>query len=463
MNKYVLVILCLPLILLSCRNTDEAEAVRLYAYGKELGRSDKPDSAFIVYREALKCLSGSGNKQLQSSIYNDVGDLFVAMNAYELGLDSYRKALSLSKDLADKTNMSHACRGIGKHYFLHENSDSAALYFHRALLLADSIRDREELSSLYNNLSSFSKSKGDYEDAFAYNRLSVDNTKDSVKILRNYTVRGQLYAIKEQYDSALHYLLAALRCPDFTVQVSAYMKLSQLPREAGISDSLRTYWLERAYFLADSIEREADSHEIDRKEQHRQMEQVAIKGRTARNVWSIVTGIVVLVAATVGFFVYRGRLIRKSESLISANRQSQEKRMQENADRERQLVEIVRKTGESCVVRFKETSTYVRMTERLKSGGSFSYEEQEQLQRRVLDAFDAYVRQLSNIVPLSSNDAFLCALFRLGLSTKECAACRGISSETIRSQRTRIKKKIPSEFGEQGLADVIFGQPCNGV
>ena len=73
-------------------------------------------------------------------------------------------------------------------------------------------------------------------------------------------------------------------------------------------------------------------------------------------------------------------------------------------------------------------------------------------------ACEPYLQQLSSVVPLTGNDAFLCALIQLGFSTRECAVCRGISNETIRSQRTRLRKKIPQNFSDQGLGVVILGE-----
>ena len=87
-----------------------------------------------------------------------------------------------------------------------------------------------------------------------------------------------------------------------------------------------------------------------------------------------------------------------------------------------------------------------------------SYNEQKSFQTAILKEIDTYLHQVSSLVPLTDNDAFLCALLQLGFSTKECAVCRGISSETIRSQRTRIRKKIPQNFLSQGLGIVILGE-----
>ena len=137
----------------------------------------------------------------------------------------------------------------------------------------------------------------------------------------------------------------------------------------------------------------------------------------------------------------------------------QEARAQENENRELQIIDIIRKAGETCSKHFKESNIYTDLYKKINSDKeSLSYNEQKSFQTTILKEFDTYLQQVSSIVPLTDNDAFLCALLQLGFSTKECAACRGISSETIRSQRTRIRKKIPQNFLSQGLGIVILGE-----
>ena len=150
--------------------------------------------------------------------------------------------------------------------------------------------------------------------------------------------------------------------------------------------------------------------------------------------------------------------MRFSQPSIEEEWERQEARAQENENRELHIIEIIRKAGELCSKNFKNSNEYTLLYKKINSDKeSLSYEEQKKFQTIILKEFDTYLQQLSSIIPLTDNDAFLCALLQLGFSTKECAACRGISSETIRSQRTRIKKKIPQNFLDRGLAVVILG------
>lgn len=454
MKRRVVFTILLSILLVSCNQYHPEQAETLYHNGLEMEELQIPDSAVTLYREALEQLGKSGNNELRGRIYNQIGDLLLKYNLYEIAINAYWQAQKASNNLDDKTNLSHAYRGIGKFYFLYKNSDSALFYFKKPLRFFEEIQSREEQSSVYNNLSSAYKQKKDLKTALKYNAKALTLTEDTIKRLRNYAVRGQLFALQKQYDSAFFYLEEASRSQEKSVKASAYFKLAKLPKEADINDSLRLCYLTEAYLLSDSIEDKAVSHQIDQQEQQR-IASILAKENRQRLALSI---IIVLLLSSVVFITYRKYLKRRSEQIFAHKWERQEARAQENENRELHIIEIIRKAGELCSKNFKNSNEYTLLYKKINSDKeSLSYEEQKKFQTIILKEFDTYLQQLSSIIPLTDNDAFLCALLQLGFSTKECAACRGISSETIRSQRTRIKKKIPQNFLDRGLAVVILG------
>lgn len=418
-----------------------------------------PDSAIVLYRQTLKQLDGVENATLKASIYNRLGDLLLDYNLYDAAWNSYTQALEISQNLPDKSNLSQAYRGMGKYHFLYKNSDSALIYFEKPLAFFDQIEDREERSSVYNNLSSAYKRQNDLIRALQCNAKALSLTRNKVKRLRNYAVRGQLFALQMQYDSALFYLEQASRSDDMSIKASAYFKLADLPDEAGITDSLRYRYLQEAYRLSDSIENMAISHQIDQQEHIRITTDLKKQSHTRMIVAITICVVTLLLLSVAVFLLYRRHLKRRNEQLFAHKWEKQEARAQENKSRELQMIEIIRKAGERCCRDFKASSTYNEWYRRITQGKeSLSYDEQKEFQAIVVKEFDPYLQQLSSVVPLSGNDAFLCALIQLGFSTRECAACRGISNETIRSQRTRLRKKIPQNFSAQGLGTVILGE-----
>lgn len=424
-----------------------------------------PDSAILLYHQALKQLNKAPNDTLQGEIYNRLGDLLLDYNLYETAYDSYRQAVAVSQGLDDKSNLSRAYRGLGKYHFLYKDKDkdndkdSVLFYFKKPLQFFDQIKDREEQSSVYNNLATAYKELNDIDKALACNARALSLTRKEVKRLRNYAVRGKLFALQMQYDSALFYLEQASHSQEISIKASAYFKLANLPKEAGFADSLKYRYLKEAYRLFDSIENTAISHQIDRQEHLRITADLKEESHTRLLVAIAICVVAVLFLSVAVFLFYRRHLRRRNEQLFAHKWQKQEARAQENENRELQIIDIIRKAGERCSHDFKSDPAYSLWYPKISSGKeSLSYDEQKQFQDLIVKAFDPYLKQLSNVVPLTGNDAFLCALIQLGFSTRECATCRGISNETIRSQRTRIRKKIPKNFLEQGLGTIILGE-----
>ena len=266
---FIYTILLLSILLGSCNHRDTEKAEILYQNGVEMEKRYMPDSAVIFYHKALKRLDKSNANELKSKIYNQLGNLLLEHNIYETARRAYQQALYVSRELADKSNLSHAYRGIGKYHFLYKDRDSAFYYFEKPLGFFPEIKNREERSSVYNNLTSAYKLKNNIKAALECNAKALSLTNDEVKRLRNYAVRGQLFAMQMQYDSALFYLEQASRSEDKSVKASAYFKLADLPEKSGITDSMKYRYLQEAYRLSDSIENMAVSHQIDRQEQIR--------------------------------------------------------------------------------------------------------------------------------------------------------------------------------------------------
>lgn len=455
-------LLFFPCLFFSCHKGREADAVAFYQEGQRLEALNLPDSAADIYRKAVDILEGSDNYELKGTIYNRLGDLLLMHEVYDRALDAHRHALKCGVRLEDKSCQSKAYRGIGKNFFLRNNIREALSYFSLAERLGESIKDKEERSSVYNNLSNAYSELKDYKKALEYNMKAISSTNDSLKICRNYAVKGRLYTILEKYDSAYYYLLIASKSKDARIKASCYYKLSEMPVESGVTDSMKYEYLNKAHLLSDSIEDISKSVQITETEHVHQLKLFKNKERNKLIYFiSALLGVVLLV----GIYLYKRYKCRlrlhqeKINNLYADNAELREKTGQSDDSREKQIIAIVIRTGNICLEHFVTTPFYIELKQKLRAEDPvFNYAEQDELQEVIFREFNSYIQQISSIITLSSNDVFLCCLSLMKFTTKECALCRGVSNETIRSQRTRIKKKIPKTFLENGLFDAIFGE-----
>lgn len=448
-------------LLSSCLNDKREQIVSLFEEGKRMESSGSPNAAVKAYRKAADLSTDIDDKELQSRIYNHLGNLFLDYGVYDHAMEVHKEALKLSGSLPDKTESSTAYRGIGKNYYLSGNIKESLRYFLLAQSLENHIANCEEVASIYNNLSNAYCDLGNYDKALYCNAKAIRLTKDSLKIYRNSAVRGRLYMLTQRYDSALHYILLASKSEDMRVRASSYYKLSDMPVSSGITDSMKYVFLSRAKILSDSIEDVNRSVQIVESEHLHQLK--SFKDKEQDKLFYAVGLIILIVLSSVVYFYKRYK--RKADSyeriiedLNLNHRELHEEREQNNAEREKQFISIINNTGDACVEKFVSLGYLEKLKERLQQEKVLNYEEQNELQRKVFETFDGYIRQIAVVIDrLSANDTLLCCLSLLKLSTKECAACRGVSCETIRSQRTRIKKKIPQNLLGNGFMKELFG------
>lgn len=460
--RLIIYLFSVLLLLSACHTDRKVAALALYREGKRMEQAERPDSAVYLYRKAITILDDSDCYELSCLIHNHLGDILLDYAIYDRARDAYRQVSQYSAFVSDKSCLSASYRGFGKSYYLQGDYTKALEYFLRALRLPEDKVDNEERSSVYNNLSNAYLQLKNYQKALYYNQNAIYLTRDSLKIYRNYSVRGRLYTLTQQYDSAYFYLLKGSRSSDARIRSSCLYKLSDMPVRAGMTDSMKYHYLTKAQSLSDSIEDIRKIALITEAEYSHLLKQLKDEGKN--DLLCVVLLFIGLCAVVLGYggIRYRRKLKyhrKQMEELHSLSEMQSEERGQENDNREKQIIAIINGIGRSCTTQFMIGNYYKELRSKLgRENCNFTYADQERLQNIISKDFEQYIQQLSVIINLSANDALLCCLSALGFTTKECAVCRGVSPETIRSQRTRIKKKIPKTFLDNGLFQVIFGE-----
>lgn len=461
---YLFVLLC---FLSSCHVDRRTEALALLREGEEMADSGNPNSAVNLFRKAADLSTATGDAALQSEIYNCLGDIFLQHGVYDRAIEAYQQAADYVQMLPDKSLLSRAYRGIGKYHYLCGNMKDALQYFQKARNLEDQIADVEEVSSIYNNLSNAYCELEDNDKALFCNSKAISLTKDSLKYFRNCAVRGRLLMLSHQYDSALYYIAIASRSNDARVRASSYYKLSEMPVASGITDSMKYVYLSLAKQLSDSIEDVNRSVQVVESEHLHQLQSLKSNAQSKLIYISFIVAAIVLLLVVYFHYWYKSKKNKYQqiiEHLDTSNRELHKVHEMNKSGWEKQLISITVSAGNSCVERFVAMPFYERLKKKLQSeDASLTYNEQDELRQVVFEVFGNYIQQLSVIIDkLSTNDSLLCCLSLLKFSTRECALCRGVSNETIRSQRTRIKKKIPENFLKGGLFNLIFGEESGG-
>lgn len=481
----LLLLLILPI---SCLIDEDTKAHILFNEGKLLEQEQMFDSAAITYLKAVALSEEEGVAPLTGKIYNRLGDLYVSNNLFDEALSAYKEAVKYNVPLADKLHASQSYRGIGKCYLYTDRSDSAIAYFSKALRLLDEVDYKDEISSIYNNLSSAYYNLKDYDLALRYNTLALQMDEDSAYVYMDYFARGDIMAALQKHDSAQYYYLLGTRSDFIETKAGCYFRLSELSKVLGSADSVN--YMKCYVELCDSIAKMNQSTQIQSLAHEYHLEQVVSEEEGKR--WLLFL-ILFAIGMVVAWFLHRhakNRLRHEHEKQDEERYQSAhavealrkeisavEKelaQLKEEKDKEpeasihsealerlaaiqEKIMSNMEKYATNCTKDFVKSMKYRMIKKKLKEHPSIlPQQEQLEVANVVNETFRTFIRYLSVFTEMPSEDCLLCCLALCRFTTKECSFIRGVSSEAIRSQRSRIKRRITDTFQSTALFDSIF-------
>ena len=190
------------------------------------------------------------NFALVAQTYNNLGDIFYKATIFGKALTMYANSLGYACHLSDKTEESHARRGIWRcSYVMDLPCKDTAIANYASLL--PRIKSAKEISSLYNNITGYFMYRGMLDSAFIYNGIAVLKSVDSLTLYRNYSVRSELFIEMQNYDSARYYAALALKSNDIYTRAASAFRLSHATEHENNDTSI--YYLKYYGALLDSI------------------------------------------------------------------------------------------------------------------------------------------------------------------------------------------------------------------
>lgn len=452
-----------------------ASAGRLtYAVMADLGRvyhyTGDAAGSLQQYREALNGYRSIGDSAGVADVYSRLGHFYEKQSDYTTALDYQWKARRYFEPRGDSAAIARIYENMGSIYEDLLVLDSAAHYFASALDYLKGSNDAYMQANLHNNLGDVKRKSGLPHEAIALTRI------------------GLAYA--EQAQS--HYL-----------RKSAYRDLAKSYDDLGNSDSAYHY-LNLAYAQLDSIfttevaqqiARSQVIFDLERKEANLKVQKAEIallerEGTLGRQVqYTLLFTLVLLVA--IGIYTFRTlRDKRESERLLFEQRETVYKARQELADRDLEhaaLTEAKLKTelenkrlreiflNEQLELRSNELTSQTlkiirknkllnQLKTKVEDGGSDRVHEMRKLIDRHLrvdknwegfqelfeKVHDDFYRKLMQRAPdLSPAEIRLCCLLKLNLPSKDMAAMLGISPDSLRIARYRLRKKLQLNQGER--------------
>lgn len=449
---------------------------------------DEYHYAIEAYLEALKHYERLDNARGIALINMNVGIIYSDLGQEEKAIPYYLESEEPFTQLKDSVNLGRLYLNIGASYKnMGGNDKLASDYYHLALNVRLGIQDSVGVASALNNIAIVYLEKDSIptlensREASKYLNDGLDFLKKE-KDIRLYSILsvniGRCFIGLRRYTEAEKYLDQALKIAlekDFKViEKWCYKYKSLLHSE--LKNHQKAY---RFYRMRTELDNEIRGIEINK-----EIEELSIKYETAkkekqlaelekqnaidkgiRNLLITGTTAVLILSSLIVFYVVqkrkRDRIIAKikiqkmSDEVTAKNKEIASFTMsflQKNQLMEELKEQINELKKTSDISTNKELSRINRIVD-----NTFKSDEEWKTFQITFDQMhDGFFKDLKQAFPEISNaELKLCALLRLNMNLKESAKILGIASDSVKTARYRLRKKLGLKT-EDNLVDFLI-------
>ena len=415
----------------------------LYYYNQQ------PDLAWKQFKEALELYTKSGNTAGLAETYGQVGHLYEKELKYDSAYYFQRLALKEAQRSGDTAILAKIYEHLGSIFEDKQQFDSAYLYFNRSLEAYRSSGKILEQIEVINNLGDVFSKNGNPSRGMLFARQAAElalQTEEKYQLQSAYRDIAQNFAALNQYDSAYAYL-------EKSRQLIQTIYTRENANQLGLLQTI---------------------HETDKK--NAQIERLQADRRLNLLLLTASLAVVVLIAV-VAFLAYnRQKMKIRNEQLLNERNQQlfqTEKGLMESELKRQQLEETSLK--QQLDIKSQELSSHIlhlmqknEVLEEVRSGLQELLKDDKRDQKKALRQLlqkitisfsqDNYWEDFRLIFDkvhptllsglqqqfpsLTQNEMRLLALVKMNISSADTAKLLGITTDSLRVVRYRVKKKL---------------------
>lgn len=448
--------------------------------------------AMAHYVESMELYDSLGMEDKKVNAYLNFGQVYMEQGDYEKALENFELVVELYEDHEVDESMARLYSSIGTAYLRMNKLDQAEEYLSASLQLANSEGSLGNILVALNNLAlvdilalRYDKALGIFEEVVEL----CEKFDDISGLATAYANIGNILTEQNHYDSALVYFnksrVLAEEINDLQAVELSYYMLTYLydtlnnPNEAmrykqlheQIADSIELiHQSDELALLREKMEFKRLEAEIDLVKKEKKISELT-------NYWMATISVsIFLVFVVVMFFLYHKRkkertIFEKDKELVASEfaliKLHEGKLKQELSFKTRQLsthaLNIIQKN--EILNQVKRQVSYFEASK----GNSKQFKQITDLVNFSLNSkkdwanFDMYFEQINpdfflklktESPKLTNSELRLCSLIKLNYSPKEISTILNLSTNTIKSLRFRISKKLPLA-PDQTLDDFI--------
>jgi tetratricopeptide (TPR) repeat protein/DNA-binding CsgD family transcriptional regulator len=451
-------------------------------------RLDNYSSALAIFKN----LNDTINLALT---YKLIGSVYASEGLIDKMLDNLNESIALYSQLNDSDGIYSCYLEMGNGYYWAKDYSNSTKYYLLSLSSLEGVNDSQNrLAGIFNNLGVNHLEQGNYSKALDYFRQSYSiyyGTNNLRRLTANYYNSARALIGMAEYDSAMTF---AIKSHELSLNLkidAALVESTQLLAE--LFEEARNYQEAYKYQkmhsqLVDSIRNVETARVIDNYASALEIEEAKLLIEVARkehlitkiyrNLAAVGFFLVVLFSIT-GFLIWRGRHHKKM-----ANFDAQKKLVEaevENLSLRKKLIndELEFKNREVTVYSMKAVQKNTFLKEIRTIVDQIVEENQQETPnlRKLLNLIDSnsttdkgwdefkksfekvhqdfFSRIKEKHPDVTSKELEHCALIKLNRNLKETASVMGITSESVKMARHRLKKKL--NLGpEESLVDYLI-------
>lgn len=453
------------------------------------------DEALLALFQSLKLFELIDDNTGLGNVYMNIGLVYDEENDLEKASSYHRKAITIFKQTENLSRLATTYNNLGAVFHKLSEKDSAIWYFQQALILRKQINEPFGIAESYNNLGVLYRNKEMYDEALQYTFESLEIRKDigdKLGMSMTYYNIGQIYRKTNNKNSARLYFDSALRVAE---SISArkwiypvYRNLKEMAVEEGNYRAAFDYFEKEVGIRSEIFDEEkaaqVASLEMSFENEKKEREIAELKNLHEREHYIfnfILLGFCTLIiVAALLIYIQRDK-IRRRNQLIAANKALAEAQIENSKLREEELkrelkfknkelasytINFIQKTELMEELKDKITALSANSDGELKSGlkqlnkildNNFQIDRDWEDFRLHFEQVnpDFFPRLKQRFPDLTSGELKLCALLKLNLNMKESARILGVSPESVKTARYRLRKKLAIET-EDSLSDFII-------
>lgn len=460
----------------------------------------EPKKALENLTESQRVYEQIGNEEGATNALMNSGMVYADIEEYPKALEIYNKSIETFSQLGLNSRIATTFTKIGTVLIEEKKWDEAKEYLTNALNMHSKDDFQYGQAEAHNRLGKLFLDTNDLELAQYHLRRAQEISQEIVDedgMLSSNILMGRLLRMRQEYDQAEKILTAAYTTADAKrlkkYKLAVLRQLKLLRKEQGkLHEALELY--NQFILLKDSIFSTTKSKQIAAMEFGNELalkqQEISFLKENERinNIikWNLIISLIVL--ASLGFVVFRHqrlKSIKKQELLVQQkqllrSKEELAKSDLENArlkqDQLKQELEFKNKELTAYTLNFVQKNELLLQLQEQINGiqqGNNSQKQLSELQRTLRQNVSIdrdwqdfrrffeevhssfFVRLKDKHPDMSPNDLKLSALIRLNLSIKETASVLGISPESAKTARYRLRKKLDLQ-PEDALLDYFL-------